>query len=166
MTDTCNAVPRADRRLLGRVVAMLAVAAMGLVLQGCNAASGGPTIGFRNETDTVIKATFWVGERDATRVGGAKMRRADEMNVAPNMRTRDSLTPLLQYRSGADTVVRLQIRPAVTSFTGPREYWYEFASPSPYIVRATRAASGEFVFTREGRGALTPVPEAYWVRPE
>jgi hypothetical protein len=161
MTVLCNTVPRAT----GRLLAIVVTAVVGL-LQGCTTSTGGPTIGFRNETDTVMKATFWVGERDATRVGGAKMRRADEMNVGPNMGTRDSLTPVWEYRSSADTVVRIQIKPAGTSFNGPAEYWYEFASPSPYIMRARRGPGGEFVFSREGRGALTPVPEAFWVRPE
>lgn len=157
------------RRVLTGVVrgaAVLAAAALAAgVLGGCEAATTGPTIGLRNETDSVIKATFWTGERDDSRVGGAKMRRAEEMNVGPRLRVRDSLTPVLQYRSAADTVVRVQLRPAGTSFAAgtAKEFWYELAPPSPYIVRARRAPTGELVFEREGRGTLTPVPEAYWV---
>lgn len=160
MSTAVRSLPRLTPYLM-----LLAVAAAGL-LQGCNAASNGPTIGFRNETDTVMKATFWVGERDASRVGGAKMRRAEEMDVAPQTRTRDSLLPMWHYRSSADTVVRVQVRPAGTSFTGNNEQWFEFAAPSPYIVRASKSPTGEFTIAREGRGALTPVPEALWVRPE
>lgn len=152
---------------LGKGVAAAALMAWGAgVLTGCSAAATGPTIGFRNETDTVMNATFWVGERDDSRVGGAKMRRAEEMNVAPRSRARDSLIPLWHYRSAADTVVRVQIRPAVPSFTGAREFWYELAPPSPYLVRADRTPTGEFVFQREGRGAMVAVPEEYWVRAE
>lgn len=161
MTALFHMLPRS----LAALVLLLGAAASGL-LQGCHAASNGPTIGFRNETDTVMKATFWVGERDVARPGGAKMRRAEEMNVAPNSRTRDSLMPMWHYRSAADTVVRMQIRPAVTSFNGPSEYWYELAPPSPYVVRAVKSPEGGFGFTREGRGAITPVPEEFWVRPE
>ena len=143
-----------------------AMAAGGLV--GCEAATTGPTIGLRNETDSVLKTTFWVGERDDNRVGGAKMRRAEEMNVGPRLRVRDSLTPVLEYTSAADTVVRVQIRPAGTSFAPGegREIWYELAPPSPYIIRARRAPTGELLFEREGRGIMTLVPEAYWVRGE
>src|SRR5688572_6080028 len=114
--------------------ALGAAGVAGGVLGGCEAATTGPTIGLRNETDAVIKATFWVGERDDSRVGGAKMRRAEEMNVGPRMRVRDSLTPVLEYRSAADTVVRVQLRPAGTSFAAGAadEFWYELAPPSPY----------------------------------
>lgn len=150
------------RGVVGLWAAALAVGLLG----GCEAATTGPTIGLRNETDTVIKATFWTGERDDSRVGGAKMRRAEEMNVGPRLRVRDSLTPMLQYRSAADTVVRVQLRPAETSFApgAAKEFWYELAPPSPYMVRARRGPGGELVFERDGRGTLTPVPEAYWVR--
>jgi hypothetical protein len=151
----------------GAAVAGAAITAAA-VLGGCEAATTGPTIGVRNESDTVIKATFWTGQRDDSRVGGAKMRRAEEMNVGPRLRMRDSLTPLLHYRSAADTVVRVQLRPAETSFApgSAREVWYELAPPSPYMVRVRRAPTGELVFEREGRGAMIPVPEAYWVREE
>ena len=94
------------------------------------------------------------------------MRRADEMNVAPSTRTRDSLNTIWQYRSAADTVVRIQVRPAIPSFAGVSEYWFEFAPPSPFVVRATRSPTGEFEFSREGRGDLIPVPAEFWVRPD
>jgi len=145
------------------IVVLLAVAAA--LLQGCTASTVGPTIGFCNETDTVMKAVFWVGDRDPSRPGGARMRRAEEMNVAPSTRTRDSLNTIWQYRSAADTVVRVQVRPATPSFAGVNEYWFEFVPPSPFMVRATRTPSGEFEFSREGRGDLVPVPPEFWVRP-
>ncbi|HYE02938.1 MAG TPA: hypothetical protein VD963_06855 [Phycisphaerales bacterium] len=168
-------LPAASRGRRSRALAHAALAAAVLTLgalagptslTGCSSlpavAGDGPTVGLRNETDTLLKVQFWTGERDDTRRGGARMSRAESLEVRPRTRAQGSLAHLLEYRSAGRTVVRAQIRPAGTSFAGPSEFWYELSPPSPFVIRATRTPGGEFVFTRDGQGTLTPVPPELW----
>ncbi|MBC7835305.1 MAG: hypothetical protein H7Y88_09430 [Phycisphaerales bacterium] len=155
------------RRALSATLALAATVGAVAMVAGAGGCSrpAGPTIGFINDTDTLIRANFWTGERDRARKGGANMHNVEEFQVRARSRQQASLEPLLmEYSSAADSVVRLQVEPVSTSFKGAPEYWYELSAPSPFIVRVTKAPTGELKFSREGRGGLTPVPPEFWER--
>lgn len=144
-----------------RVAALFFAAAMA----GCSAPAG-PTIGFRNDTDTFMRVRFYSGDRDPSHRGGAKLRLAEDMQVRARSRAQASFTHLWEYRSAAETVVRVQVQPAGASFenaeAAPAEYWFELSPPPPYVVKAVKGSDG-FHFEREGGGTLVGVPREFWL---
>ncbi len=149
-----------------RLAAVTLASAAYLAAGGCNTISPetGPTLGVRNDSDAPLRATFWVGDRQAQRPGlPADMKAQDTLEIPPFGTKQFRLRAFSGYESPTESFVRVQIEPVGPSFQYQAQYWYELNPPSPYTIRVF-GQKPDLGFERMGGGTMVMVPSEFWFR--
>lgn len=152
-------------RIAGRLGACVLAALLGAALAGCSSGGGSAGLGsstnsvsVRNDSDMVVIARVWVGERWPSGLPGARnLQHRRTLHVSPGTDESTSLGLLTGYRSEDRSIVRVEFDPIGPSFEDRRTYWYELLPPAPYVVRIT-GTGGDLSFSRLSRGRMESVP--------
>ncbi|MBX3359702.1 MAG: hypothetical protein KF745_14880 [Phycisphaeraceae bacterium] len=140
-------------------IQVIAAAVLGALLAGCSASR--PSVSISNESDAMLGARIWVGQRGTNETGSRRSARVVE--IKPGSTKQFWVSETAGFVSAAESYVQAEVWTIDASFEPSVFYWYEILPPAPYSITIT-GTRDSLEASRNGDGRVIPVPREMWIQ--